>query len=539
MKINCAQDVTPNAWRRLSAFRLVSSLCLALLCIHGIVWAQPENDLGARASVPYTPSWQSRHAIVLLVDEAGLALTTGHWPLPSAAVEQALSRLHTSDAMLMAAKALVLRDIAQHRASGHATVRVQNATEWARGFGDSAGLGPRASIITPVWLSSPATREVPLTWAVRLGAEISAASNSTRQDLSVDDRSPRYAATLAQSAAVVGWGNWQLQAFQQRYWWGVGWQSSLVNGNNQQPWLGLGLQRSTAEPSTHPWLTWMGPWNLDVFVAKAQDPLVVPNQAQGFWFSGARLSLRPQPWLEMGLSRGLQFGGAGRPDGLGSFAKAFFGQEVNKEATDRFGDSSGQIAGYDLRLRCPAQWGNCALYTQWMGEDAAGNTPPWPYKFMSLWGAETTWADGRYRLFGEYVDTHAFSLPWDQRQPFPGYVNGVYRQGYTNGARWAGSAFGSGSKVLTLGWMDAQTQTRLLVHTGSVGRSVGTFTPALDAPHGNLFAFDFSRQFDRKLWSVTPSVGYSRLSQGQSQGDNRRDQWRLGLEVTLPLMPPR
>jgi hypothetical protein len=149
----------------------------------------------------------------------------------------------------------------------------------------------------------------------------------------------------------------------------------VVNSNNSHAWQGLGLQRGTIQTSNSPWLSWMGPWNLDVFVAQAQDALVVPNQHQSFLFSGMRLTLKPQPWLEVGLSRGMQSGGTGRPSGLRTFVKAFFGQQVNKEATDNFQDSSAQIAGYDVRVRCTLAWGSCAAYAQWMGGDAAGKIP--------------------------------------------------------------------------------------------------------------------------------------------------------------------
>ena len=128
----------------------------------------------------------------------------------------------------------------------------------------------------------------------------------------------------------------------------------------------------------------------------------------------------------------------------------------------------------------------CAAYTQWMGEDAAGKVPL-PFKFMSLWGLEQTYGQGRYRVFAEYANANAFSLPWDSNNtPFPGYTNWIYSQGYTNGARWVGSAGGSGSQVTTLGWMDAQSQRMLKLHAGTVNSSLGAYDPRVDAPHGRL-----------------------------------------------------
>jgi hypothetical protein len=278
----------------------------------------------------------------------------------------------------------------------------------------------------------------------------------------------------------------------------------------------------------------MGPWNLDVFVAKAQDPLVVANQHQGFLFSGARLTMKPQPWLEMGFSRGMQSGGAGRPGGVSTFVKAFFGQQVNKESYDNFPDSSGQIAGYDMRVRCSLSWGSCAAYTQWMGEDAAGKIPL-PFKFMSLWGLENTYADGRYRVFAEYANTNAYSLPWDNKPTFPGYVNGVYQQGYTNGGRWVGASQGAGASVTTLGWMDAVNMQMAKLYFGRIGTSVGVYTPGLEQPHGHLWGFSAQRTLIWKGVSITPELAYTRYAQDASLAGGQRSSLRAGVAMAVGL----
>lgn len=254
-----------------------------------------------------------------------------------------------------------------------------------------------------------------------------------------------------------------------------------------------------------------------------------------------RLTLKPQPWLEVGLSRGMQAGGAGRPSGVGNLVKSFFGQQVNQNPGDP-PDSSGQIAGYDVRLSCPQSLarlagGSCAAYTQWMGEDAAGQIPL-PFKFMSLWGFESTYAGGRYRTFVEHVNTNAYSLPWDSKPTFPGYVNGVYRQGYTQGARWVGPAVGSGSRVTTLGWMDAQTTTSLRLHWGRVGSTIGAFDPqtAAPGPHGQLRGFSASRSWPYRSLRLTPEVAYTELQSGQDSGHNQRRNARVGLIVMVPFL---
>ncbi len=334
------------------------------------------------------------------------------------------------------------------------------------------------------------------------------------------------------SAAVLGLWGWNVQAFAHRNWWGPGWQSSLVNGHNAPPWMGVGLQRGSSAPSSSKWLSWMGPWSLDVFVAKAQDPVVTTGQASGYLFSGVRLTMKPTDWLEVGLSRGLQTGGAGRPGGLQNFVKAFLGQETNKDPNSPFEDSSNQLAGYDVRLRCPQLLGACAFYGQMMGEDSAGKALPLPYRFMHLVGFEQVLAEGGHRMFVEYADTNVPQLD-NKSAVEPAYLNGYYRQGYTNGARWIGSAQGGGSRVTTLGWLDAHRNMLIKVHRGTVGLSVGAYDPDVNAPKGTLTGLSARRTFDMYRWRLTPELSIMQLSAGQDVGVNKRTNVRLGMEIQI------
>lgn len=486
---------------------------------------------GAVAGAPYMPSWQARHHLQLLVDHAGLALPVSHWPLPMEAVTQALASLPEvlpqAPADLDAARRWVLRELHQTQFEGRAQLDLRARVDAPAGFGEDFTPGSSAQFASPVLIG----QDGDLSFAARVGVRVNQTSNSLRSTASGWGRDAAAQASLDGSAFVLASQAWQLQAFSHRHWWGPGWQSSLVNGSNSPAWNGLGIQRSSVRPSDHAWLSWMGPWNVEVFLARAQDPRVASVQPQGFLYSGMRLTMRPQRWMELGLSRGLQTGGAGRPGGLKNFVKSFFGQEVNRDPGDPV-DSSSQIAGYDLRLRCPPSWGQCAAYTQWMGEDAAGQVPL-PYKFMSLWGFEQTLGKGRYRWFVEYVNTNANSLPWDREdQEFAGYLNSVYTQGYTNGARWVGSSFGGGSQVGTLGWLDVQTGRVLKLHVGNLGLSLGSYDPSQHAPHGRLLALAASQTLGQHQGlSWTPELAWLRLSQGHAQGANKRQAWRLGLRV--------
>jgi len=517
--------------RHFFALTCVASL---LMCV-GQAQAQPAHP--SAASVPYTPSWTARHYLQWLGDHAGLPLTSSHWPLPAAAVRQALDRMAPAAAQadVQTARDFVLKELDMAQNQGRAQVHLRSESEALNGYGENYTPGSSAQLNSAELRRSWGDVSV----AGRLGARVEANPNSLQSQFSGMGTEGEFQARLDGSAAVLGFGGWNVQAFSHRQWWGPGWQSSLVSGHNNPSWTGAGIQRASVAPSDSAWLSWMGPWNLDVFVAKAQDPRVAANQPQGFLFSGMRLTLKPQPWLEVGLSRGLQTSGAGRPSGAVNFAKSFLGQELNKNPEDTFIDSSAQIAGYDVRALCPKSWsgmlGSCAAYTQWMGEDAAGSAIPLPYKFMNLWGVESTYGQGQYRVFAEWANTNAYSLPWDTKAQFPGYLNGVYSQGYTQGGRWAGSAQGSGSEILTMGWMDAARQRMVKVHAGKVHTSLGAYDPRVSAPRGDLWGVNASQVFSWMGMRLTPELAYTELTDGQDQRANKRQNLRVGLVVAVPL----
>lgn len=504
---------------------------ILLLGAAGGLWgAHAASD--APASVSYTPTWQARHHLQWLADNAALALPVSHWPLPAAAVQQALDQMSLpaqADAeAVKASRDFLLKELEALRSRGRIQLHLRSESEGLAGYGENYTPGSSGQISTAEgrWAGDA------LSVAGRLGAKLEVNANSMPANLPGAPHEGQYQMRLQGSEAVVGWNGWNVQAFSRQNWWGPGWQSSMINGHNNPAWQGVGIQRGSVKASDSAWLSWMGPWSLDVFVAKAQDPIVVQNQPSGFLFSGARLTMKPQPWLELGLSRGMQVGGQGRPGGASNFVKAFFGQQVNQNPGDP-PDSSGQIAGYDVRARCPTSWGTCAVYGQWMGEDAAGQIPL-PFKFMSLWGAEKTYDNGRYRVFAEWANSNAYSLPWDTKPTFPGYVNGVYSQGYTQGARWVGPAQGSGSRVLTVGWMDAEQQRQFKLHSGTINTSLGAYSPTLNAPHGRMWGLSASQTLHWMGMTLTPELAYTHLAEGEDQGANKRTNLRVGLLMAVP-----
>lgn len=491
----------------------------------------------AEPSVPYMPSWQARHYLEQLADEAGLQITTTHWPLPAAAVQDALDDLPADLSPTLAeSKRYVSAEIRQQLDRGSVTAQLRNRAEAPVGYGENYTPG------SSLRLSSAAGEFVSGNLAAKIGLRVeenpdslqtvfkSGLGKESRNQLKLDD-----------TALVTGFAGINVQAFAHQNWWGPGWESSLINGSNIPPWTGVGFQRSAVKPSASKWLSWMGPWTLEMFVARAQDPVLVANQPEGYYFIGQRLTLKPLSWLEIGLTRDTQTGGAGRASGISDILNQAFttgGEHSFQSSTQQ--DTSNGVAGYDVRLNCPRSV-RCAAYMQWMGEDSSGQSHL-PNSFMTLEGMDWWSASGRDRVFAEYMQTYTDSFPWNiTKYVGQGYRNWSYPQGFTNGGRWIGSSFGGDARILTLGWLDAAASRELKIYFGETSTALGSYDPNTTAtgnligPHGRLAGFSAQQRFDWNAWAITPELDYIHLAEGQTIGVNKTRDIRAGVTFSRSL----
>jgi hypothetical protein len=490
----------------------------------------------AEPSVPYMPGWQARNALERLVDEAGLQITTTHWPLPALAVQQALDDLPGDlPPSLLESKLYVANELGK-LLHGKVDAQLRNKADAPVGFGDNYTPG------SSIRLSSAATEfGTAVPFAGKIGLRVEASPNSLQTTFSGIGKEGRVQAKLDDTALVTRISGLNIQAFAHQNWWGPGWQSSLINGNNVPPWMGVGIQRSEVTPSKSKWLSWMGPWSFETFLAKAQDPVLVANQPDGFYFIGSRLTLKPWSWMEIGLTRDIQTAGAGRPSSPYDLLKAIFspsGEHTLAGNTQQ--DLSNGVAGYDVRVNCPGGV-HCAYYFQWMGEDASGQSHL-PNSFMTLGGMEWWSESGRHRVFTEYMQTYTDSFPWNPvKYVGSGYHNWAYPQGFTNGGRWIGSSFGGDARILTIGWLDAEAGRVLKFYTGETSTALGSYDPNTNAtgnligPHGRLVGVSAQQSFHWNAWTFTPELDYTHLAQGISIGANKTTDIRGGVTFSRPL----
>src|SRR5690606_382615 len=155
-------------------------------------------------------------------------------------------------------------------------------------------------------------------------------------------------------------------------WWGPGHDGSLIRGDASLPVAGFTMQRDQQTAPTSKYLSWVGPWQYQLFAGQLEDYKAIPDTK----LIGMRLTANPTDWLELGASRTFMWGGEGKSESLSSFFDALTGTKDNVDDADE--DISDQLAGFDARLSL-ASLTNAnfpvSIYGQYVGEDEAGYLP--------------------------------------------------------------------------------------------------------------------------------------------------------------------
>ena len=255
--------------------------------------------------------------------------------------------------------------------------------------------------------------------------------------------------TLFDGRAVAQLGSFEVSVGRQSLWWGQGRHGSLVLTNNAKPLDMIRITNST--PFLLPWfLKYLGPFRFDVFWSRVEKDRSVEKP----YFAGLRIDTKPLPWIELGASRTVMFGGKGRPHvDWNDFITILGGKNLSGGE-----DTSNSIAALDVRLLLPFLW-NAEVYGEYGGEDEAGH-------FI----ANTAWLaglylpkidpSGRLSLRLEQADLSQI----DDNSPV-WYRHGIYRSGYTYEGVVMGHHVGGGAKD-TLLEVEAMLSENLLLTVG-------------------------------------------------------------------------
>lgn len=249
-------------------------------------------------------------------------------------------------------------------------------------------------------------------------------------------------------------------------WWGSGTDGSLIRGDASRPVAGITMQRDEQNAPTSPYLSWVGPWQYQLFAGQLEDYDAVPD-AKLF---GARLTASPWEWLEVGASRTFMWGGEGRPESFSSFGDAVLGTKDNGDNGATIGeDPANQLGGFDARMNlAPLVNIPATVYAQYVGEDEAGGLPA---KNMYLAGADyASEVYGKpYQLYTEYADTRTSGEVRGVSYDHGTYTDGYYQQGYPLGHSLGGDAesISVGGKL----WLDSRNFVNTKLQYAKVNQS--------------------------------------------------------------------
>ncbi len=229
-------------------------------------------------------------------------------------------------------------------------------------------------------------------------------------------------------------------------WWGPGHDGSLIKGDASLPVTGITMQRDQQTAPTSKYLSWVGPWQYQLFAGQLEDYEAVPDTK----LFGARLTANPWDWLEVGASRTFMWGGDGRPESFSSFTDALLGTRDNGGTGKE--DPANQLGGFDAKVSLSSLVNvPASVYAQYIGEDEAGGLPA---KNMYLAGVDyASAAYGKpYQLYAEYTDTRTSGEVRGISYNHSIYKDGYYQQGYP-----LGYALGGDTESVALGgrlWLD-------------------------------------------------------------------------------------
>lgn len=372
-----------------------------------------------------------REDLAWLVDRRVLSLPLTTWPLPGSTLEQALAAARPQGMSAADAEAIqrVKRALARHAAPATAGLKVNTARHPALDGDRAAGGAADAEL----GLRTHGQR-----WSVRLQANAHAHSLSRPGQRGSLDGS--YAA-LAMRSTVVSFGAVDR-------WWGPGRTTNPILSNAARPFPALTLRRARDDAPGSDWLSWIGPWGYEFSIGQLQH--YEPARARTL---GLRLYARPFEGMEIGLSRHIQWGGQGRPDGFPALRDALLGNTniADVDMRERM-DPSNELAGLDLRLSRLDSGGRAWVgHLQLIGEDEAHTLPS---RFIMTAGLQLKhpWQGGRLEWSVEGTDTMNRRL-WvrDVTERQPAYTSTAYVDGYYHQGLPIGAHIGGGGRIANAG----------------------------------------------------------------------------------------
>jgi hypothetical protein len=423
-----------------------------------------------------------RDDVSLLVDEGVVNLPVNEWPLAREDVARALAPVSADDIFDAALRSALGRVIAASSAPADA--------------GDWRLREVRVSAGQPGLLRSESTLGHENAEVTSIGGAGTSRYSITVAATGVVDASDGQDIRFDGSEITVRWGNWLFSANQMDRWWGPGRDGSLILSTNARPMPAVSLDRMRSLPVDLPVLRLLGPWRFSAFLGLGENNRVDVRQPA---FMGMRLSFKPAPIFEFGMSRTAQFCGKDRVCGLKTFGRMLIGQDNSgrRGLNNPAAEPGNQMAGFDVRIASPFRGLPLAVYAQEIGEDNSSSGIP--ERYLGLFGAESWFhlaSGSTLRARVEYANT---SCKWYNPSLEP---NCAYRQSiFFAGYRYRGRNIG---------------------HTADADSETTSATLALTRPNGDRWSL---RGRKGRLDAYGGSDVYNTLTQGRSDYKSIEAAW--------------
>lgn len=460
---------------------------------------------GASAQGFFLPASDTRlrDDLSLLVDEGVINLPVNEWPLAREDVARAVGDVKATDLQDSALRAALSRVVAR-------SARIADASEWRlREVSATAG--------EPGLLRDDSTLGRENLELRSVGGASTDRYSVTVAATAVLDASDHQTVRFDGSDLTVRWGNWLISANQHDRWWGPGRDGSLILSTNARPMPALSLDRYRSLPVDLPVLRWLGPWRFSWFLALGENERPDVDRPV---FMGMRLSFKPSPIFEFGMSRTAQFCGKGRRCNLETLGRVLIGRDnVGIRGLDDPANEPGnQMAGFDVRIASPFKALPLALHAQEIGEDNSSSGIP--ERYLAQFGAETWFmmdSGAVWRAHLEYANT---SCKWYSPglEPNCAYFQGIFFAGYRYRERNIGHT------------TDGDSETRSLMI--SLTRANGDRW-SLSGRRGRLDAYGTPDPFN------PVSQGLSTYKSVQLAWDGQLKTQRLGAQLGYERQSPR
>ena len=265
------------------------------------------------------------------------------------------------------------------------------------------------------------------------------------------------------STISAPFGAGRLYASVERRHWGPAWAGSLILDGGARAVPAIGWRKADDTAFRWPLLSWLGPWNVDVFAGQLSQRQG-PSRAR---LLGARLQVMPLPGLELAASRTEQWGGSGRPETWRSLFDALVGHDNVDPSQSDANEPGNGLAGFDGRYTLDLGGRRTvSVYGQGIGEDEAGG---WPSHYLATFGIDAAFAieAATVRVFAERADT-AINGAFGRPTLGAAYRHHIYTDGYTQQGDPLGHPAGGDVRLTSVGAIaDAGTWTgALMLHRG-------------------------------------------------------------------------